>query len=149
MIRARRATYVSNVKGVGKELNEKLERIVGRAARDGAAVVRASSRPTVGARAMPAETRGSRVSAVVVTPSPQFWSVMLDKGTLSKRKVPLDPQTNRRPSWRVRASRRRKEHRAVRSHQALASGGIEPQYFMIRGQRHAEERLRHYLRNGL
>lgn len=149
VVTVRRSVYRSNVKRLQKEIDAKLERTVARAARDGAEEVRALSRPSVNARATSGETSGGRVRAAVVTPRSQFWSVMLDKGTLSKRVVPLDPDTNRRASWRVRASRRRKEFRAVRHQEALRSGGIKPQYFLIRGKRHAEQRLGDYLRRGI
>lgn len=143
----RRAVYVSNVRGLAKEVDERLERIVGRAARDGAAKVRAVSEPSFEARASDAESAGGQVRAVVFTPRAEFWVPMFDKGTLGKRELPLKQPGRQEKEWKVR--RRGKLYKARRSAQAMRDGGLEPQYFMIRGKREAEQRLATYLRRGI
>jgi hypothetical protein len=143
----RRATYKSNVRPLSRDLDRKLERIVARAAKDGARAVRVISEPTVDANATDAKTSKGVVSARVFVPGPQFWATMIDKGTLGKREIPLEQPGRRKQEWRIR--RRGRTYKARRSAEAIASGGIQPQYFMVRAKRYAESRLVDYLRNGL
>ena len=147
MIDLKRSTYVSNVRGLGKELDAKLERIVARAARDGARKVTELSDPPIRAHATSGDEQNDVVSARVFAPSSQWWAGIFDKGSLGKRKVPLKQPGRQERSWKVR--RRGKTYAAYRSAKALKTGGIAPQYFFIRAKRHAEQRLAQYLRNGL
>jgi hypothetical protein len=143
----RRAAYESNVRGLRKEVDARLERIVARAARDGAAKVRTISDPSFNARASEAETVGGQIRSVVTTPRAEFWVPMFDRGTLGQREVPLKQPGRQEREWKVR--RRGKVYKARRSQQAMHDGGIEPQYFMIRGKREAEQKLGGYLRRGI
>lgn len=147
MINVKRSRYESNVRGLGKELDAKLERIVARAARDGAAHVRATSKPSVSAFASEGETSGGTISSRVFVSISDWWAQIFDTGALGKRKLPLKQPGRREKEWKTR--RRGKTYTAHRSSKALASGGIAPQYFFIRSKRHAEQKLRGYLRNGL
>lgn len=147
MIRTRRVRYESNVKGVGKDLDAKLERIVARAARDGARAVTALSDPPVNAHAGSAESSGGTVSARVFVSRGDWWAQIFDTGSLGKREIPLKQPGRREREWKIR--RRGKTYLAHRSAAALASGGIPPQYFFVRAKRHAERKLADYLRRGI
>ncbi len=147
MVNVKRSTYRSNVRALGNDLDQKLERIVGRAARDGAAHTRGISRPPVSARAESAETSEGVISARVFVPRNEFWATMFDKGTLGKRRVPLKQPGRRERSWKVR--RGRQTYTAHRSAAALRAGGIPAQFFFARGKRHAQKQLAGYLRRGL
>ena len=147
MINVRRTGYVSNVRGLGDELDAKLERIVARAARDGARKVTELSDPPIRAHATSGEEQAGIVSARVFAPSSQWWAGIFDKGSLGKRQIPLKQPGRQERSWKVR--RRGKAYAAHRSAQALKTGGVVPQYFLIRSKRYAERRLAQYLRNGL
>lgn len=146
-VSVRRATYRSNVKGLGKELDERLERIVARAARDGAREVTALSDPHVAAFAASAESSGGTVTARVFVARTDWWAQIFDSGALGKRKLPLKQPGRREKEWQIR--RRGRKYKAHRSATALAKGGIAPQYFFIRAKRHAERQLAGYLRRGI
>jgi hypothetical protein len=141
------SSYKSNVKGLGKELDERIERIVARAARDGSAHVRSTTKPPINAFATGAETSGRIVRAAVIVSKAQWWATIFDKGSLGKRVIPLKQPGRREMQWKIK--RRGRAYTARRSQQALAAGGIEPQYFLIRGKRLAERKLREYLIRGL
>ena len=147
MINVRRAVYVSNVRGVGKELDAKLERIVARAARDGARQVTALSNPPVRASASEGETTRGKISARVFVARGDWWAQIFDSGSLGKRELPLKQPGRREKEWRIR--RRGRTYLARRSATALATGGVRPQYFFIRAKRHAERQLGQYLRRGI
>ena len=143
----RRARYTSNVRGLGKELDAKLERIVARAARDGARQVTALSDPPVSAYAAEAETSQGKITSRVFVARNQWWAQVFDTGALGKRKLPLKQPGRREKEWKIR--RRGKTYTAHRSAKALATGGIRPQYFFIRAKRYAERQLGQHLRRGL
>lgn len=160
MVRTR-VTYKSNVKGLGDELDAKLLRIVRRSAAEGAAHTRVLW-PHVSARAQEATMTGSGVIVCPVTfPRSQFVAVMHDKGTLGKRKIPLKQPGRQETTWTATRTRRRgsKTDRSYsettsevtyrRSSKALASGGLAPQYFFVRGKRHAQRSLAKHLLRGL
>lgn len=147
MITVKRTRYQSNVKGLGKELNDRLERIVARAARDGARRATELSDPHVAAFASPGESSGGQVTARVFVGRGDWWAQIFDTGALGKRKLPLKQPGRREKEWQIR--RRGKTYKAHRSATALAAGGIAPQYFFVRAKRHAERQLAVYLRNGL
>jgi hypothetical protein len=147
VIKVTRSRYQSNVKGLGKELNEKLERIVSRAARDGARRVSQLSDPRVQAFGSDGSTSAGVVSSRVFVARNDWWAQIFDTGSLGKRQIPLEQPGRRESRWTV--ERRGKTYTAHRSAKALASGGIRPQYFLIRSRRHAEHQLAGYLRRGL
>ena len=154
-----RATgYRSNVSEVQRRFDAKAKSAVYNAARDGARKTRALARPPGIARAVatyPPEEIAGIISCRVVVPFGQFTAVMFDKGTLGKRKVPLDQgAARRRSSWPVRrrttrsregvarsSATRTSSYTAHRHPEALVSGGIPAQYFFIRGKRHAEQQI--------
>jgi hypothetical protein len=142
-------TYKSNVRGLTKEVDERLERIVGRAAQDGSVFVRTNSDPPVAAFATQGDEANGIVRASVYVLRRDFWATMFDKGTLGKRVVPLEQPGRRRMTWTSHHRTSRKEFIAHRHPLALARGGIEPQYFLIRGKRLSEEKLGEYLIDGL
>jgi len=141
------AKYTSNMAKATKDLDRKLERIVARCAREGALVVRVSSYPPVSAHATGGETTGSLVEAGVFISKAQWWATMFDKGTLGQRRVPLEQPGRRKLTWKI--SRGGKVYVAKRSPEALVVGGIDPQYFLVRGKRHAEAKLIEYLKRDL
>ena len=147
VVSVRRTRYVSNVRGLGKELDAKLERIVARAARDGARHVEAISKPTVSVHATSAQTSGGKIEARVFVARTDWWAQIFDTGSLGKRKLPLKQPGRQEKTWKIR--RRGKTYTARRSQTALKAGGVPPQYFFIRGKRHAEQRLEQYLRRGV
>lgn len=147
LITVRRSAYVSNVRGLGKELEADFERIVARAARDAAREVSALSEPTVQAFASEGETKGGTVSARVFVARNDWWAQIFDTGALGKRELPLAQPGRREREWKIR--RRGRSYRARRSAEALRSGGIAPQYFFVRAKRYGEQRLADYLRRGV
>lgn len=146
-VRARRSVYQSNVQGLSKEINARLERIVARSARDGARAVTALSDPPVSAFASEGEQFGGGVRARVFVARNDWWAQIFDSGSLGKRELPLKQPGRREKEWQIR--RRGKTYKAHRSSAALVSGGIPPQYFFIRAKRVAEQQLATYLRRGL
>ena len=162
MITVRSTPYKSNVRQLQKNIDARAERAVGQAARDAAAHTRAISQPSVSASATPAVTTGAVVIARVVVPGSEFWATMFDKGTLGKRELPLKQPGRREQSWEVRRrirggntlrsrsqSLRTVGYIADRQKEALESGGIEPQYFFVRGKRYGQKQIVRYLTNGL
>lgn len=147
-VTVRRARYQSNVKGLGKELDERLERIVARAARDGARrMVGAMSDPPITAYATSGTASAGVVTARVFVARNEWYAQIFDTGALGKRKLPLKQPGRRENEWKIR--RRGKTYLAHRSAAALQAGGVHPQYFFIRSKRYAEQRLATYLRRGL
>lgn len=161
MITARRSSYRSNVRQLTQDIGRKLESAVGKAAREASAETRSLSDPPVAARALPAETQAHIVVARVVVPAGQFWAQILDLGSLGKRTVPLKYPGKRESSWPVTRRLRRGsalarsgtirsvDYTADRTQEALSSGGIEPQYFFIRGKRFGQRRLLQHVRDAL
>ncbi len=159
----RQTPYKSNVAQLRKQIDARAERAVSQAARDAANQARALSQPSVSANAAPAETKGFVISARVFVPADEFWAHMLDQGTLGKRQLPLKQPGRREDSWPVRRRVRRGDNSlrarsqtlrtvgyiADRQQEALASGGIEPQYFFIRAKRYGEQQIAKYIANGL
>lgn len=146
-INVKRTRYQSNVKGLGKELNAKLERIVARAARDGARQVAVLSNPRITAHAAEGSTTAGVVSSRVFVSRSEWWAQIFDSGALGKRELPLKQPGRREREWKIR--RRGKTYVAHRTAAALRSGGVAPQYFFIRSKRHAERKLQDYLRRGI
>ena len=163
MITVRSTPYKSNVRQLMKNIDARAERAVGQAARDGAAHTRAIAQPSVNASASAAETKGFVVSARVSVPADQWWASIFDRGSLGKRELPLKQPGRREDSWPVRRRVRRGDNSlrvrsqtvrtvgyiADRQEEALESGGIEPQYFFIRGKRYGQKQIVRYLTNGL
>lgn len=173
-----RVAYTSNVKGLQADIDRKLLRIVKAATIDGAAHIRATS--PVSARAGEAtltttgrSITGGIVSCAAVYPANQFWGIMLDKGTLGKRKLPVKYPNKRKSTWqgkrraarpkgstaggyttsdRVSIKRPKGGGTTVTFHrhpETLARGGKAPEYFFVRGKRVAERTLAKRLLNGL
>lgn len=141
-------SYKSNVAKVSADVHRQVAEFLERAAQDGAAVMRARSDPHVRTTVTKVEDTKGLVRVGVFIPRDEFWATMFDKGTLSERKVPLKQPGRRRMEWKVK--RRGKNGRPVeftahRHGEALASGGIRPEYFIIRGKRTAEQRRDEYL----
>lgn len=171
--------YTSNVTGLQRDIDRKLLRIVERAARDGAQVVRqrlTRVSPRVGDAKLTSagpNFRAGVISCPVTVPANQFWAVMQDKGTLGKRKLPLKYPNKRKSTWHGQrrgarpatttaggyrvtdtVSTRRPGGGGTdvtfhRTAEALDSGGMRPRYAYIRGQRQAERSLARYLIRGV
>lgn len=155
--------YKSDVRELQKNLDAKLERIVARAARDGARAVRSLSDPPVKAYSAEGKETAGKVTARVYVGRNDWWAQIFDTGSLGKRKLPLKQPGRQEKSWPVKRRSTRRVSRsgvatgrrgspefiAYRSAQALQSGGIEPQYFFIRAKRFAEQQLGKYLHNSL
>jgi hypothetical protein len=140
-------SYESNVNGLTRKMEKKLERIVARAARDGSAHIRSSTQPTINAYATEGFASKGVVQAGVWVSKSQWWAGIEDKGSLGKRKVPREPTGKRKSTWKIK--RRGRLYIAHRHPEALLYGGREPQYFLIRGKRVAERSLAKYVVGGL
>jgi len=138
-------TYKSNVAKVSADLRKQVAVFIEEAAQEGAAFIRSRSDPHV--RTVVTKPQGDAngiITVGVFIPRDEFWATMFDKGTLSKRVVPLKQPGRRRSEWKVRRrgkNGRPVEYTAHRRGEALASGGITPEYFIVRGKRLAEHRL--------
>jgi len=173
--------YTSNVRGLQADIDRKLLRIVKAAAVDGAQHIRVASpisaragEPTITTSGRSsASVKGGVIACLVTYPKTQFWGIMLDKGTLGKRTIPLKQPGRREATWKGRRRARRPttltesgyttsdkvsvkrpagggtEVTFHRSAEALASGGKSPEYYFIRGKRAAQRTLAKRLIRGL
>lgn len=155
-----RSTYKSNVTETRKQFDRRMERAVSKAAKDGARWASSRSGGSVRMAPAAAENMGGHVTARVSASPADFFAVMLDKGTLSKRKIPLKYPGKRKRTWKSKRTRthagtpgvarsgstKTRTFTAHRHEEAITSGGARPRYFMVRGKRYGEQKLAGYLK---
>jgi hypothetical protein len=134
------AKYKSDVPQALARMRKQVGEILEQSARVGAATAARLSDPHVGFTVGEPEDRQGVITVVVYSNPAQFWAVMFDKGTLGSRKVSLKQPGRRRMQWTSHHRKSGKEFTARRHPDKLVRGGIEPEYFEIRGQRRAEQR---------
>ncbi len=154
-----RTTYHSNTVAVKKDFDRRMGRAVRQASHDAARWAESRSGGAVNMQPQPVEDHGSVLSARVTASPADFYAIMLDKGTLSKRRLPLKYPGKRKSSWKSKRTRKfagtpgvarsgatkTGTFTAHRSAQALASGGARPRYFMVRGKRYGQQKLARYV----
>jgi hypothetical protein len=142
-----KVTRTSNVGQAKARMRKQTADILEQAAHEGARAAAWMSRPTIGFSVSQPQDKDGLITVRVSSNPRQFWGVMFDKGTLGKRKVPLTQPGRRRMQWKSHHRTSGKQFTAHRHAEALARGGIKPEYFIVRGKRKAEQRRDELLRD--